>query len=64
MSVIDAGVATIFVVFAEDPGAFRQSHPELHDQLVSAWERIGYNKQSGQLNYTRMARRAAGAAGR
>eukprot|EP00624_Nannochloropsis_granulata_P000092 evm.model.NODE_10285_length_5569_cov_33.898186.1 len=43
MSVLDAGVATVFVVFAEDPEAFAQSHPALYGELVQAWEKIGYD---------------------
>jgi len=43
MSVLDAGVATVFVVFAEDPEAFARSHPALHGELVQAWATMGYD---------------------
>ena len=42
MSVVDAGVATVFVCFAEDPSAFQRTHPELFTPLLEAWEQIGY----------------------
>jgi hypothetical protein len=42
MSVIDAGVAAIFVCFAEDPAAFKESHPGLYEPLVAAWSGVGY----------------------
>ena len=45
MSVLDAGVACTFVVFAEDPEAFSRSHPALHGELVNAWSQIGYDPQ-------------------
>jgi hypothetical protein len=49
MSVIDAGVATIYVLFAEDPEAFMRTQPALFAELNNAWAAIGYNYQSKHL---------------
>ncbi len=49
MSVIDAGVASIYVLNAEDPEAFMRSHPALFTELNNAWAQIGYNYQSKHL---------------
>lgn len=37
MSVMDSGVATLFVCFAEDPGQLEAIRPDLHAMLRSAW---------------------------
>jgi hypothetical protein len=37
MTVIDSAVCTIYVCFAEDPGALRTTHPAAHHELMSAW---------------------------
>lgn len=40
LSVVDSSIATIFVCFAEDPAAFRQSHPDLYEPLVREWHNL------------------------
>ncbi|OQR81239.1 PNS1-like protein [Achlya hypogyna] len=40
MAVINSSVATVFVLFAEDPHSLHHSHPELHDTLHEAWNEI------------------------
>jgi len=37
VSVVDSGVATTFVCFAEAPGVFESTHPVLFNDLASAW---------------------------
>jgi len=42
LTVVDSGVATMFVCFAEDPGQLESSRPPLHAALRNAWlERYG-----------------------
>lgn len=48
MSVIDAGVATVYVLISEDPEAFMRTNPALFVELNNAWAAIGYNYQSKQ----------------
>jgi hypothetical protein len=48
MSVIDAGVATVYVLISEDPDAFMRTNPTLFVELQNAWAAIGYNTQSKQ----------------
>lgn len=43
MSVIDAGVATVFVCFAEDPTALEATHPDHFAELLRAWEMMHYD---------------------
>lgn len=50
MSVIDAGVAAIYVLNAEDPEAFMRTHPPLFVELNNAWHAIGYNYQTKTLS--------------
>ncbi|EQC31173.1 hypothetical protein SDRG_11099 [Saprolegnia diclina VS20] len=40
MAVINSSVATVFVLFAEDPHSLHHSHPEHHDTLHEAWNDI------------------------
>jgi hypothetical protein len=40
MTVIDGAVATVFVLFAEDPHALSSSHTASHDSLHAAWKKI------------------------
>ena len=40
VSVLDAGVVTVLVCFAEDPGALHSSRPAVHHDLVQAWAQI------------------------
>jgi len=37
LSVLDSGVATLFVCFAEDPEQLEATRPDLHAQLRNAW---------------------------
>ncbi|ETW05849.1 hypothetical protein H310_03510 [Aphanomyces invadans] len=37
LSVVNSAVATVFVFFAEDPAALSRTHPDLHNDLISAW---------------------------
>ena len=37
VSVIDSGVATTYVCFAESPGVFENTHPALFNDLASTW---------------------------
>ena len=39
-SVLDSGVVTVLVCFAEDPGALHSSRPAVHHDLVQAWAQI------------------------
>lgn len=48
MSVIDAGVATIYVLFAEDAEAFMRTNPALFTDLSNAWAAIGYSYHTKQ----------------
>ena len=41
VGVVSAGVATVYVCFAEDPAALAATHPAEHDALVEAW-RVKY----------------------
>jgi hypothetical protein len=36
-NVVDAGVVSVFVFFAEDPLAFASNHPSLYEQLSTKW---------------------------
>eukprot|EP00164_Ancoracysta_twista_P001528 GFYU01002006.1.p1 GENE.GFYU01002006.1~~GFYU01002006.1.p1 ORF type:complete len:542 (+),score=142.44 GFYU01002006.1:65-1690(+) len=38
MSVVDSGITSFFVCFAEDPQALRNSKPELYTKLIAAWQ--------------------------
>lgn len=49
MSVIDAGVAAIYVLNAEDPEALMRTHPPLFVELNNAWAAIGYNYRAKTL---------------
>lgn len=40
MNVVSGAVATVFVLFAEDPHALEQTHPEEHRDLHEAWKSI------------------------
>jgi hypothetical protein len=40
MTVIDGAVATVFILFAEDPHSLVFSHPEAHEHLHSTWREI------------------------
>ncbi|KAF1318631.1 Pns1-like protein, partial [Globisporangium splendens] len=40
MSVIDGAVATVFILFAEDPHSLALSHTEAHESLHSAWKEM------------------------
>ena len=40
VGVVSAGVATVYVCFAEDPGALHSSRPSVHHELVQAWAQI------------------------
>ncbi|OQR94056.1 hypothetical protein THRCLA_08256 [Thraustotheca clavata] len=40
MAVINSSVATVFVLFAEDPHSLQHSHPELHETLHDSWNDI------------------------
>jgi len=37
LSVMDSGVATLFICFAEDPGQLEAARPELYAELRAAW---------------------------
>jgi hypothetical protein len=37
LSVMDSGVATLFICFAEDPGQLEAARPELYSELRAAW---------------------------
>lgn len=41
-SVIDSGVATVFVCFSEGGDVLEQTHPSLFYELSSAWREMGY----------------------
>ena len=41
-SVIDSGVATVFVCFSEGSDVLEQTHPSLFYELSSAWKEMGY----------------------
>jgi hypothetical protein len=40
MTVVDGAVATIFILFAEDPYALTSSHPTAHEALHKTWKEI------------------------
>lgn len=40
MTVIDGAVATVFILFAEDPHSLRSTHPNSHETLHSTWKEI------------------------
>lgn len=40
MTVIDGAVATVFILFAEDPHSLVNSHPESHESLHTSWKTI------------------------
>ncbi|TYZ58275.1 hypothetical protein PybrP1_007519 [[Pythium] brassicae (nom. inval.)] len=40
MTVIDGAVATVFVLFAEDPHSLAKSHAAAHDSLHASWKKI------------------------
>lgn len=40
MTVIDGAVATVFILFAEDPHSLSTSHPDSHTSLHETWQRI------------------------
>jgi hypothetical protein len=44
MTVIDGAVATVFILFAEDPHSLEFSHPEAHEHLHSTWREIYPNE--------------------
>ncbi|KAF0686112.1 Aste57867_22077 [Aphanomyces stellatus] len=50
MSVINSSVATAFVLFAEDPYALQQSHPEEHEALHNAWKEIYPTEYAASAN--------------
>jgi len=39
--VVEISAATLFICFAKDPHALKNSHPDLYDALVKAWEKKG-----------------------
>lgn len=43
MQVIDSGVATIFVCFAEDKSALQRSKPELYQALMETYYNLPVN---------------------
>lgn len=47
LSVVDAAVATVFVCWAEDPSALQQRDAALFQKLYGAWQRVGYDLESG-----------------
>jgi len=40
LKVVNSAVATVFVLFAERPDAFRESHADLFRELVQAWSKF------------------------
>jgi hypothetical protein len=38
-TVIDGAVATVFILFAEDPHAIKTTHPSSHEQLHTTWKK-------------------------
>ncbi|KAF1318634.1 Pns1-like protein, partial [Globisporangium splendens] len=44
MTVIDGAVATVFILFAEDPHSLVFSHPEAHEHLHATWREIYPNE--------------------
>ncbi|DAZ96440.1 TPA: hypothetical protein N0F65_006486 [Lagenidium giganteum] len=40
MTIVDGAVATVFILFAEDPHSLSASHPDSHESLHSAWKKI------------------------
>jgi len=44
MSVLDAGVATVYLCFIENPNAISTAHPDMYNELASAWAAIGYRR--------------------
>jgi hypothetical protein len=40
MGVVESALCTVFVCFAEDPGALHSSRPSVHHNLVQAWAQI------------------------
>ena len=58
LSVMDSGVATLFICFAEDPGQLEASRPELHAELRAAWVvRYGVEDWDVRMRSTAPARR-------
>ncbi|TYZ58822.1 hypothetical protein PybrP1_004461 [[Pythium] brassicae (nom. inval.)] len=44
MTVVDGAVATVFILFAEDPHSLTFSHPEAHEHLHATWREIYPNE--------------------
>lgn len=40
MTVVDGAVATVFILFAEDPHSLTTSHPNSHESLHKTWQEI------------------------
>jgi len=52
MNVISGSVATIFVLWAEDPFGWQVSHPDAYEKLDSAWREVypnEYNNGNGKM---------------